>query len=42
VLAQDYRAGESREILAELYDLTVDQVDQALRYEMIAASAAVA
>ncbi len=42
VLAQDYRAGESRESLADLYDLSVEQVDQALRYEMIAASAAVA
>ena len=31
VLAQDYRAGESRETLADLYDLSVDQVDQALR-----------
>jgi uncharacterized protein (DUF433 family) len=37
VLAQDYMAGESRESLAELYELTADQVDQALRYEMIAA-----
>jgi uncharacterized protein (DUF433 family) len=38
VLAQDYRAGESREALAELYGLTVDQVDQALRFELIAAA----
>jgi uncharacterized protein (DUF433 family) len=39
VLAEDYRAGESRESLAELYDLDLDQIDQALRYELIAASA---
>lgn len=38
VLAEDYRAGESRESLAELYDLDLDQIDQALRYELIAAS----
>jgi uncharacterized protein (DUF433 family) len=38
VLAQDYRVGESREALAELYGLTVDQVDQALRFELIAAA----
>jgi uncharacterized protein (DUF433 family) len=31
--------GESRESLADLYDLDPEQVDQALRYEVIASSA---
>jgi uncharacterized protein (DUF433 family) len=39
VLAEEYRAGESRESLADLYDLDPEQVDQALRYELIASSA---
>jgi uncharacterized protein (DUF433 family) len=34
VLAEEYRAGESRESLADLYDLDPEQVDQALRYEL--------
>lgn len=34
-LGEDFRAGSSRENLADLYDLTPDQVDQALRFEMI-------
>lgn len=38
VLAEEYRAGESREVLAELYDLDLDQIDQALRYELIASA----
>jgi uncharacterized protein (DUF433 family) len=38
VLAEDYRAGTSREDLADLYDLTVDQVDDAIRFELIAGS----
>lgn len=37
-LAEDYRAGASREELADLYDLTVDQVDEAIRFELIAGS----
>lgn len=36
-LAEDFRAGTSREDLADLYDLTPSQVDEALRFEMIAA-----
>jgi len=35
-LAEDYRAGTSRDELADLYDLTVDQVDEAIRFELIA------
>lgn len=35
-LAEDFRAGESREALADLYDLTIEQVDDAIRFEMIA------
>lgn len=35
-LAEDYRAGAGREELAELYDLCPQQVDEALRFEMIA------
>lgn len=37
-LAEDYRAGTSREDLADLYDLTAEQVDEAIRFELIAAS----
>jgi len=37
VLAEDFRAGAGREELADLYDLTPDQVDQALRFELITA-----
>ena len=37
-LAEDYRAGTSREELAELYDLTAEQVDAAIRFELIAGS----
>ena len=37
-LAEDYRAGTSREELADLYDLTPDQVDEAIRFELIAGS----
>lgn len=36
VLAEGYRAGASRAELSDLYDLTEQQVDQALRFEMIA------
>lgn len=39
VLAEDFRAGESRESLADLYDLDLRQVDQAIRYEMISSAA---
>lgn len=35
-LAEDYRAGASREDLADLYDLTPRQVDEAIRFELIA------
>jgi uncharacterized protein (DUF433 family) len=39
VLAEEYRAGQSREALADLYDLEPELVDQALRYELITSSA---
>jgi uncharacterized protein (DUF433 family) len=35
-LAEDYRAGSSREELADLYELTTEQVDDAIRFELIA------
>lgn len=35
-LAEDYRAGTSRDDLADLYDLTLQQVDEAIRFELIA------
>lgn len=38
VLAEDYRAGTTREELAELYDLSTAQVDAAIRFELIAGS----
>jgi len=34
-LAEDYRAGTSREELAYLYDLSPAQVDEAIRFELI-------
>lgn len=37
VLAEDFRAGVGPEGLADLYDLTAAQVDEALRFELIAA-----
>jgi uncharacterized protein (DUF433 family) len=37
-LAEEYRAGTSREELADLYDLTAGQVDEAIRFELIAGS----
>lgn len=37
-LAEDYRAGASREELADLYDLTLVQVEDAIRFELIAGS----
>ena len=37
-LAEEYRAGSSREQLADLYDLSADQVDAAIRFELIAGS----
>ncbi len=37
-LAEDYRAGTSRDDLADLYDLTLGQVDEAIRFELIAGS----
>ena len=39
VLAEGFRAGESVEVLAELYDLGVGQVLQAIRFEMRTAQA---
>lgn len=41
-LAEDYRAGTSREDLADLYDLTPEQVDEAIRFELIAGAERVA
>ncbi|WP_162249851.1 MULTISPECIES: DUF433 domain-containing protein [unclassified Nocardioides] len=35
-LAEDYRAGTSRDDLADLYDLSLEQVDEAIRFELIA------
>lgn len=35
-LAEDYRAGADRDDLADLYDLTLEQVDEAIRFELIA------
>lgn len=37
-LAEEYRAGTSRDDLADLYDLTAEQVDEAIRFELIAGS----
>ncbi|MGH3494806.1 MAG: DUF433 domain-containing protein, partial [Sciscionella sp.] len=37
-LAEDFRAGTSREELADLYDLSPEQVDEAIRFELIAGS----
>lgn len=37
-LAEDFRAVTSREDLADLYDLTPAQIDEALRFELIAGS----
>jgi uncharacterized protein (DUF433 family) len=34
VLAEGFRAGESVDGLADLYDLSADQILQAIRYEM--------
>jgi uncharacterized protein (DUF433 family) len=42
VVAEAYRAGEPRDSIAALFDLSLDQVEQALRYEMIAAAARIA
>ncbi|WP_188435526.1 DUF433 domain-containing protein [Microbacterium murale] len=35
-LAEEYSAGAGREELADLYDLTAQQVDEAIRFELIA------
>lgn len=35
-LAEDYRAGARLEDLSDLYDLTLQQVDEAIRFELIA------
>ena len=34
-LAEDYRSGASREELADLYDLSPQQIDEAIRFELI-------
>lgn len=34
VVAEQFRAGESTETIADLFDLTVAQVEQALRFEL--------
>jgi len=39
VLAEGFRAGEDVDTLADLYELSFDQVLQAIRYEMRAAQA---
>ncbi|HWD77234.1 MAG TPA: DUF433 domain-containing protein [Kribbella sp.] len=41
-LAEDFRAGTTREELADLYDLSATQVDEAIRFELIAGSERVA
>lgn len=38
VLAEDFRAGATRDEIADLYDLSEAQVDEALRFELIAGS----
>lgn len=35
-IAEDYRAGTGRDDLADLYELTLDQIDAAIRFELIA------
>ena len=37
-LAEDYRAGTTRDELVDLYDLTSAQVDEAIRFELITGS----
>ncbi|CAJ1506248.1 DUF433 domain-containing protein [[Mycobacterium] kokjensenii] len=37
-LAEDYRAGTGRDELADLYDLAPGEVDEAIRFELIAGS----
>lgn len=34
VVAEQFRAGESAEVIADLFDLTIPQVEQALRFEL--------
>jgi uncharacterized protein (DUF433 family) len=34
VVAEQFRAGESTEMISDLFDLTVAQVEQALRFEL--------
>jgi len=40
VVAEQFRAGESTETIADLFDLTVAQVEQALRFELSLARSA--
>ncbi|QTV78970.1 DUF433 domain-containing protein [Microbacterium sp. NIBRBAC000506063] len=42
VLAEGYRAGSSREELADLYDLSLVEVDDAIRFELISGRSQVA
>lgn len=42
VIAEDFRAGASRDEIADLYDIDPGLVDQALRFEMISSAARVA
>lgn len=37
-IAEDYRAGTSREVLAGLYELPIEQIDEIIRFELIAGS----
>ena len=39
ILAEGFRAGASATSLADLYELKLDQVEQALRFEMVQADA---
>lgn len=41
-IAEGYRAGTNRDELGDLYDLTLAQIDEAIRFELIASSERVA
>jgi len=38
ILAEAFRAGSTREELSDLYDLSLEQIDAAIRFELIAGS----
>jgi uncharacterized protein (DUF433 family) len=40
VIAEQFRAGDPTTMIASLYELTVDQIEAALRYEMVLVTAA--